>query len=65
MLNKTHKTLALLIESNSAICNFVYNREGLTLTKPITDNTNNKDDSEVFKKNLVKDFNDLKNNFFV
>ena len=35
----------------------------LSLTEPITNNTINNGDSGVFEKNLVEDFNDLRNNF--
>ena len=35
----------------------------LSLTEPIANNTINNGYSEVFEKNLVEDFNDLRNNF--
>ena len=59
-----NKMLTLLIECNSMKRNCVSNRECLSLTKTVANNTNNYSDFEVFRKNLVKEFNDLKNNFF-
>ena len=54
--------LALLIASNSVKC---INLKGISfITKSIAKNTNINSDFEVFKKNVVERFNDLKSNFF-